>query len=360
MKKTLFIRLIGLTLFLGGFFSLMIVQRPTLAAEPEVVWKVQTFFQPGLPWYKSIEMWAEDVSRMSGGRMKIDLFGPAIGETRVFVDILGAVQRGTRDAGHTTPFIMAGKYPAASLFSGIPAFLDLLGYFTWMQAYGGKELLQETFGDAVKIFPVGMIWAKTGAWANKKIESLSDFRGLKYANAPEFWAKILSEAGAKVEGSGWEALLHFQEGTLDIAEYQTPYYDMVLGFHKFTKYCYFPGISVAAMSLALLVNNQKWEALPPDLKEIVKAACDTAMVRSLTQWIVLDVKAVQVLKDGGKVTVLKYPRELQQEILDKLVPQYDAVPDPMFQKVWKSQKEFMKVYVPYMKLQQVDAEVKMK
>jgi hypothetical protein len=51
---------------------------------------------------------------------------------------------------------------------------------------------------------------------------------------------------------------------------------------------------------------------------------------------------------------------MQQEILDRFVAEYDAVKDPMFQKVWKSQKEFIKIYVPYMKLQQVDAEVKLK
>ena len=135
---------------------------------------------------------------------------------------------------------------------------------------------------------------------------------------------------------------------------------MVLGLHKFAKYCYFPGIQGTAQSFVLIVNSGKWETLPPDLKEIVKGACDTAMVRSLTQWMVLDARAVQALKDAGKVTIMKYPKDMQQEILDKLVPQYDANPDPMFQRVWKSQKEFMKGYVPYMKLQQVDAEVQLK
>jgi hypothetical protein len=32
----------------------------------------------------------------------------------------------------------------------------------------------------------------------------------------------------------------------------------------------------------------------------------------------------------------------------------------MFQKVWKSQKDFMKVYNPYMDLQKVDAQVSIK
>ena len=92
----------------------------------------------------------------------------------------------------------------------------------------------------------------------------------------------------------------------------------------------------------------------------MKGACDAALTRSLTRWAVDDVKVIKMLKDEGKVNVTKFSKEVQQEILDKFVAQYDAVTDPMFQKVWKSQKEFIKIYVPYMKLQQVDAEVKLK
>jgi TRAP-type mannitol/chloroaromatic compound transport system substrate-binding protein len=350
MKKVL---LIGTSIWLLA--SLLISPQCILAAEPGFSWKLNTPFIADTLWFTGVQMWADDVSKMSGGRMKIELIGSAFG-----ADILGAVQQGTREAGYSSPAFLTARFPAAALFGQTPAFLDFLGFFTWMQAYGGKELLQDTFGNAAKIFPVGMAWAKTGAWANKKIEALSDFRGFKYANAAEL-KKILTDAGATIMPLGpYEIFGSIQAGTIDGGEFSTPYQDMVSGLHKVAKHCYFPGIQTIAQSFVLMVNNGKWDSLPPDLKEIVKGACDTAMVRSLTQWMVLDVRAVQALKDAGKVTILKYSREMQQEILDRLIPQYDANPDPMFQKVWKSQKEFIKVYVPYMKLQQLDAEVKLK
>ena len=46
--------------------------------------------------------------------------------------------------------------------------------------------------------------------------------------------------------------------------------------------------------------------------------------------------------------------------MEKFVQKYDGQKDPMFQKVWKSQKDFMKLYNPYMKLQAVDAAVDIK
>jgi len=65
-------------------------------------------------------------------------------------------------------------------------------------------------------------------------------------------------------------------------------------------------------------------------------------------------------REKGKVGVRKCPREIQKEILDKFVAYSDNANEPMFQKVWKAQKVFVKIYVPYMRLQQADAEVKLK
>jgi len=354
MKKNSFIGLVFLAVI-----AWVALAGPTFAADPAVTWKVYTPFVEGVWHYKTAQIWAEDVSKMSGGRMKIDLIGPIGADPPV--DVFSTVQRGIGDAGFTLPAFLIPKYPAAILFAGTPAFFDLLGYFTWMHAHGGKELLQETYGNALKVFPAGMYWAKVGGWGNKKIETLNDFKGHKYSTTNPVWRKIISESGASVDVlAGLECIFRLQRGNLDAAENSTPWTDMLIGFHKFSKYCYFPGVHQTAGLFELLVNNEKWNALPADLKEIIKGACDVAMAISLTNWTLDDAKAAKLLKDQGKVTVVKYSKEMQQEILDKFVAEYDAVKDPMFQKVWKSQKEFMKIYVPYMKLQQVDAEVKLK
>ena len=336
MKKNLFI---GLAFLLLPAF--MLSATPTFAAEPVVTWEVYTPFYEGLWHYKAAQIWADDVFKMSGGRMKISLISPTGGEAPA--DVFSSVQKGVWAAGYTSPAFMIQKIPAAMLFAGSPAYFDLLGYFTWMHAYGGKELWQEAYGKALKVFPAGMFWAKVGGWGNKKIENLSDFKGQRYRPTGPIWGKILSDAGASMVMAplGADVVFLFQRGTIDAAENLTPWTDMLIGFQKFSKYCYFPGIQQIVGFFELLVNNERWDALPSDLKEIVKGACDAAMARSLTNWILDDAKSVRLLQDEGKVSVVKYSNQMQQEILDKFVAKYDTVPDPMFQKVWKSQKEFM-------------------
>lgn len=363
MKRNLFIVLIVLALF-----AWVMLAGPTFAAEPVVTWKVYSPFFPGFWENKTAQIWAEDIFKMSGGRMKINLTFAVAGET--FPDLHPHVQSGAIDAGYTWPGVVVGKYTAATLFAGTPVFFDLLGYFTWMHAYGGRELWQEAYGNTLKVFPAGICWAKVGAWTNKKLETMDDFKGLKYRTSDRvwhrtgdlIWGKILSEVGTSPIKNPWGTAVRTElfKGTLDAAEANTPWMDMSLLFHKTVKYCYFPGVQDMAAFLELIVNNEKWDALPSDLKEIVKGACDVAMARSLTRWALDDAKVIKMLKDEGKVNVTKFSKEIQQEILDKFVAHYDAVQDSMFQKVWISQKEFIKIYVPYMKLQQADAEVKLK
>jgi len=331
MKRRFFvIASVVLALF---FLGLMVVPASTLAAgnDKPIVWKVQTPWPQALWQHKAGVIWAQDIERLSGGRMKIDLYSS--GELVPAFEIYDSVRVGTLDAGHTWAGYNIGKFPACTLFAATPAFFDLLGYMTWMYEGGGKELWQEMYGDNVVVLPAGMLWAEGGGWANKMIQSLSDFKGLKYRTVL-IWGQILSEAGASVVTlPAGDIVPSLQRGTLDAAEFSTPVTDVPLGFHEVAKYCYFPGLHQIAGFLELIINPKKWQALPDDMKQVV-----------------------QKFKEYG-TQVVKFPKEMQQDILERFVKKYNAQKDPMFQKVWKSQKEFLKLYTPYMKLQSVDAEV---
>ncbi len=55
--------------------------RPTFAAEPVATWKVFSPFFVGTRENKTVGAWTDDISNMSGGRMKIDLYAAVPGET---------------------------------------------------------------------------------------------------------------------------------------------------------------------------------------------------------------------------------------------------------------------------------------
>jgi TRAP-type mannitol/chloroaromatic compound transport system substrate-binding protein len=212
------------------------------------------------------------------------------------------------------------------------------------------------------MFPAGLSWGKVGTWSTKKIETMGDLKGKKVRTPSPFLGKIYAEEGASIVPplNAVEILFALSGGTLDMVEGGTPIFDLLVGFNKHTQYAYFPSVQMVAGYFTVCINNEKWEALPADLKVIVMEACNAANAKSLTNWLLEDAKAMKLIKEQGKPTIAKFSPQMQQEILNRLLAQYDAVPDPSFQKVWKSQKEFMEIYVPYMELQRVDAVVNLK
>ena len=335
-------------------FSAAVVLNTAVAAETKpIVWKVQTPWPQALWVHKDAEIWAKDVEEMSGGRLKIDLY--SAGELVPPFEIFDSVRVGVLDAGHTWGGYQIGKFPAVTLMAATPAFFDFKGYLAWMHAGGGKELYQEIYGDQVVVYPVAMTDAESGGWANKKIEKLEDFKGLKYRTAL-IWGQILSEIGASVVTlPAGDIVPSLQRGTLDAAEFATPVLDLPLGFHEVAKYQYYPGLHQMVCIHELIVNPKKWEALPADLKAIVRRAADASITRAYAAFLLDDCMAYKKYQELG-VQILKFPKEMQQEIIDRFIEKYDNHPDKMFQKVWQSQKEFLKVYQPYMKIQQVEAE----
>ncbi|MEW6262195.1 MAG: TRAP transporter substrate-binding protein [Thermodesulfobacteriota bacterium] len=341
--------------------AVLTITTGSLAAPPTkenpIVWKVETPWPLATWLHKDAQIWGKDIEEMSGGRMKIQLY--CADELVPPFEIFNAVRTGTLDAGHTWAGYNIGKFPALTMMAATPAFMDLLGYIAWMQAGGGKELWQEIYGDSVVVYPAAVTFAETGGWSNKKIESLNDFKGLKYRTVL-IWGQILSELGASVVTlPGGDIVPSLQRKTIDAAEFSTPAIDLPLGFYEVAKYNYYPGLHQIACYEELLINPKKWEALPDDLKAIVRRACDASLSRALPQFLIDDCKAVQTFREKG-TGIMKFPKEMQQEIMERFLKKYDNYPDPMFQKVWASQKAFIKLYNPYMKLQTVEADVEIK
>jgi len=88
-RKYVVIAMVVVGIFMAGVAS---------AADP-IVWKVQTPWPPALWQHKAAKIWAEDIEKMSGGRMKIDLY--SAGEIVPAFEIYDSVRVGTLDAGHT-------------------------------------------------------------------------------------------------------------------------------------------------------------------------------------------------------------------------------------------------------------------
>ena len=87
-------------------------------------------------------------------------------------------------------------------------------------------------------------------------------------------------------------------------------------------------------------------------QEIIRAAATETMFRWWAKWQRQNAEALAELKDKHKVNVLETPADIHKEFLaawDRLVAK-ESEKNPLFKKIWESQKAFASVSVPAKRL----------
>jgi TRAP-type mannitol/chloroaromatic compound transport system substrate-binding protein len=331
--------LIGVCLVLG---------MSTFASAKAIQWKMASSWPSGTQIQWAAEFFAETVGKLSGGRLVIKSF-PA-GKLVGALDGFEASRMGTIDVSHCSPAYQIGKVPAGALFGYIPFGMEAIPYMTWFYEDEGMALYQELYAkyDFGFVAPCGIIPAEDLAWSNKPINSMADFKGLKFRTSG-YWGEILTDAGASVvmlpAGEIYEAL---QRNVIDAGEFSIPSMDKTLAFHEITKYLLVPGVHQPSTILDCTINKKSWEKLPDDLKEIVKASAQLTTLRMLTNSISKDVAALEFFKSKG-INIQYLDPEIQKNLHAKALNLMEkkAAKDPFFKKAWESQKKFRAGYNTY-------------
>lgn len=317
-------------------------------------WKGGSCFGLASPLGKhTILLWKENVEKMSGGRMVIELHdaGEIVPPTKIY----DAVRDGLLDFGLNTPAWQKGKYPAGDLFytlpGGVMEFNDLV---IWLYGGGGKELEQEMYKEELIVFPLGLTPPEE-VWAKKPIRTLADIKGLKIRAAGlsmELWEKL---GASVVLLAGGEVVPGLQRGLIDAAEFLEASQDYTLGLHEVCKYRFGPPVHMSNNIFQLLIKTKSWKELPADLKAIVESAAMTATFQGYARFWMDTIEFDKKIRDFG-ITTTKLSKEdqaktrqLTMEILEE-----KSKKDPYFAKVWASQREFIRKYKPYYDLTKFD------
>jgi TRAP-type mannitol/chloroaromatic compound transport system substrate-binding protein len=320
------------------------------AAEPVETysWIVQSCFPKNMPLTdQTIQLWADKVTAMSGGRLQITLHGD--GEIVPGPEVFEAVRDGALDAGMNTPAWQKGEFPASDLFytlpGGVTEFHDL---FVWLYGYGGMELEQEMYGDQIKVIPLGLTPPEE-LWMNKEITSLDDFAGLKIRAAGLSMDLFEALGASTVLLGGGEVVPSLQRGVIDAAEFAFPSMDVPLGLPDVASHVYGPPLHMGPNKFQLVINPAKWEELPADLQAIVETAALAASSEGYAKEWIATMEAFEYMHNETDLIITKLSpevqaqaRELTYQILDE-----KSAEDPFFAKVWESQRLFLEQFEPY-------------
>lgn len=332
------------------------VAMPNVSRAQTVTWKYQSTWPTKDIFHEMAVDYAKKVNEMSGGRLKLEVL--AAGAVVPAFQMQDAVHAGILDAGHGVCAYWYGKHKAFSLFGTPPALgWDASGFLGWFYHGGGEALYTELVNDILKLNTVGFLYfpmpTQPLGWFKREVKGPDDLKNIKYRTVG-LSADLFKELGSAVTIlPGGEIVPAMDRGLLDAAEFNNPSSDIILGFADVSKFYMLQSYHQAAESFEVIFNKQKFNALPAELKAILRYGAFAASTDQLGMAYDRYSKDLEELKKQG-VNVVKTPDsvlEAQLKAWDKVLEAQSK--EPFFAKVIESQKAWVKRTVAYTEINNV-------
>jgi TRAP-type mannitol/chloroaromatic compound transport system substrate-binding protein len=336
-------------LLAAGATGAATVAMPQVSRAQTVTWKYQSTWPTKDIFHEFAADYAKKVNDMSGGRLKLEVL-PAGAVVPAF-QLQDAVHSGVLDGGHGVTVYWYGKNKAASLFGTPPSMgWDAHSMLAWFYHGGGEALYNELINDILKLNLVGLLYfpmpCQPLGWFKKEVKTADDLRNIKYRTVG-LSADLYREMGAAVTIlPGGEIVPALDRGLIDAAEFNNPSSDILLGFPDVSKNFMVRSHHQQAETFELSFNKAKYNALPAELKAILRYAAFAATADQFAVAHDRYSKDLEEIKKRG-VKVITTPDavlEAQLKAWDKVI---EANKDPYFQKVLNSQKAWVKRVAPY-------------
>ncbi len=306
-------------------------------------WRMAMTWGQGTPILaESAERFAQNVKMMSGGRMTIEIDGA--NKHKAPLGVFDMVKEGQYDMGHSASYYWKGKDPSFVFFTTMPFGLNAQEQNAWFYYGGGNELMDTLYKQHnLYSFNGGNTSIQMGGWFKKEIKTIEDFKGLKM-RIPGFAGEVLSRVGAVPTNiAPGELYTSLEMGNIDALEWVSPALDLPMGFAKIAKF-YYTGWHEPASELQFLINRKKYDALPEDLRSIIKVAAQAASFDMLNQSTNDNAQSLQKLKEEyADVQILTFSKEimarLKKETEDAL--NETAAKNKFFADVLNSQREYL-------------------
>ena len=338
------------------------ISAPMVAvAQSPIVMKMQGAWGAKDIFNEMAEEYVKRVNEMAGGRLRIDYL--VAGAVVKPFEVMDSVNKGVLDAGHHVPVYWYGKSKVASLFGSGPINgCDAPQTLAWIYRGGGYELYNELLKklnlDVVGYFAMPMPTQPLG-WFKKPITDANGLKGLKYRTVG-LAADLMQELGARVtQLPGGEIVPAMDRGVIDAFEFNNPTSDRRFGAQDVAKNYMMGSFHQAMEFFEIIFNKKKHDALPADLKAILRYAAEAAS--SANWWTAMDnySKDFEALASVDKVNITRTPKsifEAQMKAWD-VISKKLSDEDPFFKRVVDSQKAWSKRVAKYMFYNEADYQV---
>jgi len=297
---------------------------PSTAVRAETItWKIQSGWAGNDIFQEMFLDWKAMVEEMSGGRLKIDAL-PVNAVTNIN-GAIDAVHAGTLDGAHHVPAYYYGKDHAVSLI-GTGPMMGMSGqmWLGWYYYGGGQALFEKLVQTKLKLNVVSLFHMPMQnqplGWFKTEVKGPDDFKGMKFRTVglatgiyQALGASVVSVAGAEVASS-------LERGVIDAAEFNNTTSDTVYGLPDVRKVLMARSYHQPSEILEISLNKTKYDAMPTDLKAIMKFAAYAESANGEWKQMDKNSKDFAALKTKG-VSIIKTP----QSVLDAQLKAWETV-----------------------------------
>ncbi|MFC0338579.1 TRAP-type mannitol/chloroaromatic compound transport system, substrate-binding protein [Kushneria avicenniae] len=285
------------------------------AQAAEYEWTFQTSETSGEPQFEMKKAWADNVSKMSDGRIAIEIL--PVGAVVQANQTLQAVRSGILQGHLTDPSYFTGQNPAFGMMGNlVGAWSDPYDFLDYMNNAGGEVL----YNKLVEPYGLHLIGAAaTGLESlpsSKPVHSIADMKGLKL-RAPEGMVyNIFEKAGATpVNLPGSEVYTGLEKGVIDAADYTVFATNQAQGLHDFAPYPLYPGFHSLPM-VAVSINNDIWQSLPADLQTILTTSVDALAYEMVAELKTRDLEAVRQARENPDIEIIDLSQKERAKFRD--------------------------------------------
>lgn len=267
------------------------------------------------------EAFVDEVTRLSDGKVKIQIYpNSTIGGDR---ELLESCQDGD------IPFVIQNTAPQVSFMPDIAVF-DLPCNFDTIEEVRQKVDEPTFYGLIEKVYEKGgfhlLGYADQGfrvMSTNKKIQSLSDFKGQKIRTMEnsfhiDFW-KTLKASPTPMTFS--EVYIGLQQGTIDAQE--NPY-EVIVSNRLYEQQKYIIETNHLPHLISLIVNDDFYKDLPEETRKIIDEAAETAKMTARQASDERISEKMRIIEESG-TEIITLSDELHQQIREAAQPVYDAI-----------------------------------
>ena len=303
--------------------------------------RIQTHQSPESPSGQLARAWAEDVDRMSGGAIELEMFYSA--SVVKSAETFDAAASGILDCDMTNGSYQTGKNPAFQFVADVMGGYDTpLEFQSWVYYGGGADIIDALYREFGMKFVGTWVGGQESLVSTKPLAGVADLDQFKFRSPPGMESEIFESLGAKpVVMDFTEIFTALETKIIDGADASNLANNIGLGLYDIAPHTTFPGFH-SMSSDHLACNLEVWEKMPDAHKAILEVSMQKLGMQTMMRVLVDNGEAKAALPEQG-VTLYAWSEEDRNTFREAATSTWDewAKKTPEAKEIVDSHKAFI-------------------